>query len=84
MASMIVGEVSKPQYSGALASGYVAGSGGTSSDLAEQNALLKEEVQLLRRIADKDFSVSSREVFKATQEEANNYYYRTGNSPFLN
>ena len=50
---------------------------------AEQNALLREEVELLRQIAGKEFSVSSRDVFNSVQNESENYYNRTGNSPFI-
>lgn len=51
--------------------------------MAEQNALLREQNELLKEIADKDMSISSRDVFNATRSEANSYYRRTGNSPFL-
>lgn len=84
MADMMVGEMVKPQYSSVLTPSYSIGSGNTTSDLAEQNELLREEVQLLRQIANKEVTISSREVFKATRDEANNYYNRTGASPFLN
>lgn len=84
MANMMVGEMAKPQYSSVLTPSYSIGSGNTTSDLAEQNELLREEVQLLRQIANKEVTISSREVFKATRDEANNYYNRTGASPFFN
>lgn len=51
--------------------------------LTEQNALLQEQNRLLQQIANKNVTISSRDVFSATQGEANNYYNRTGNSPFL-
>lgn len=84
MANMMVGEMAKPQYSSVLTPSYSIGSSNTTSDLAEQNELLREEVQLLRQIANKEVTISSREVFKATRDEANNYYNRTGASPFFN
>ena len=49
----------------------------------QQNELLAEQNRLLGIIAEKDVSISSRDVFTATRKEANNYYNRTGNSPFL-
>ena len=84
MADMMVGEMVKPQHL-SIASSITATpySGTGSSDIAEQNALLREEVQLLRQIANKDLTISSSDVFNATRNESNNYYNRTGNSPFL-
>lgn len=84
MADMMVGEMAKPQHL-SIASSITATpySGTGSSDIAEQNALLREEVQLLRQIANKDLTISSSDVFNATRNESNNYYNRTGNSPFL-
>lgn len=55
----------------------------TSELVREQNALLREQNGLLRQIAQKNVSISSHDVFNATRTEANNYYNRTGNSPFL-
>lgn len=84
MADMMVGEMVKPQHlsiATSIASPYSGG--GEASALSEQNALLREEVALLRQIAGKELTISSSEVFKATQAESNNYYNRTGNSPFL-
>jgi len=49
----------------------------------EQNRLLQEQNTLLREIANKELTVSTRDVFDATKKEANIYYERTGNSPFL-
>ena len=84
MADMMVGEMAKPQHLNIASSITTTPYSGTgSSDIAEQNALLREEVQLLRKIADKELVVSSKEVFDATRSESNNYYNRTGNSPFL-
>ena len=51
--------------------------------LSEQNALLREQNSLLRTISEKNLTIDSRDVFSATRSEANNYYKRTGNSPFL-
>lgn len=84
MADMMVGEMVKPQHlsiATSIASPYSGG--GEASAVSEQNALLREEVALLRQIAGKELTISSSEVFKATQAESNNYYNRTGNSPFL-
>ena len=68
-------------------SSYNANGGyGSNNDglmMAEQNELLREQNGLLREIASKDVSISSRDIFSATRSEANNYYNRTGNSPFL-
>lgn len=55
----------------------------TSELVREQNALLREQNGLLRQIAQKNVSISSHDVFNATRTEANNFYNRTGNSPFL-
>ena len=72
------------QYNMSSYNGYNSSSGNENSYMmAQQNELLREQNDLLRTIASKDVSISSRDVFKATQSEANNYYNRTGNSPFL-
>lgn len=84
MADMMVGEMVKPQHLSIAST--ISGSsigGADASAVAEQNALLREEVQLLRQIANKDLTISSSDVFNATRNESNNYYNRTGNSPFL-
>lgn len=79
--------VQPPQL--AYANGAVAtfnGNDTTSNNdalIAEQNRLLAEQNSLLQIIANKDVSISSREVFNATRSESNNYFNRTGNSPFL-
>ena len=78
---------SPPQI--ALTGGAVASMGsfnsgyGNDALIAEQNELLAEQNRLLQQIAQKDVSISSRDVFNATRDESNNYYNRTGNSPFL-
>ena len=54
-----------------------------SSSIAEQNRLLEEQNRLLRQIASKDVTISSRDIFRATQKEARDYSNRTGASPFL-
>lgn len=82
LSKLIVGEMVKPQVAQISSPTYSAWGSGDSS-VSEQNALLREEVQLLRQIAGKELTISSSEVFKATQAESNNYYNRTGNSPFL-
>lgn len=51
--------------------------------LAKQNSLLEQQNQLLQQIANKNLTISSRDVFNATRSESNNFYSRTGNSPFL-
>ena len=72
------------KYNSSSYNGYNPSSGGDNSMLlSEQNALLREQNSLLREIAEKDMSISSRDVFNATRSEANSYYRRTGNSPFL-
>lgn len=71
-------------FSGGISSSVNGISGSSDSQLiAEQNRLLQEQNRLLQQIANKNVSISSRDVFNATQGEANNYYNRTGNSPFL-
>lgn len=82
LSKLIVGEMVKPQVAQISSPTYSAWGSGDSS-VSEQNALLREEVALLRQIAGKELTISSSEVFKATQAESNNYYNRTGNSPFL-
>lgn len=72
------------KYNSSSYNGYNSSSGGDNGMLlSEQNALLREQNSLLREIAEKDMSISSRDVFNATRSEANSYYRRTGNSPFL-
>ena len=51
--------------------------------LAEQNRLLERQNSLLEIIANKNVTISSRDIFNATRREANNYSNRTGASPFL-
>ena len=53
------------------------------SAIVEQNRLLAEQNRLLQRILEKPSGITSREVFDATRKEAQNYYNRTGNSPYL-
>lgn len=72
------------KYNSSSYNGYNSSSGGDNSMLlSEQNALLREQNSLLREIAEKEVSVNSRDLFNATRSEANSYYRRTGNSPFL-
>lgn len=51
--------------------------------IMEQNRLLAEQNRLLEQILQKPTGISKREVFEATRSESNNYFNRTGNSPFL-
>lgn len=67
-----------PAYSTSMAS-Y----NGNADLLIEQNRLLEEQNRLLQQIAAKDTTISSRDVYAATYNEARNYYNRTGNSPFV-
>ena len=48
----------------------------------QEMALLREEIRLLKSIAAKDVSISSRDVFAATQSEARSFTRRTGNPAF--
>ena len=78
--------VQPPQL--AYASGSVASydgitQGNNEAMIAEQNRLLAEQNRLLQYIAQKEISISSTDVFNATRSEANSFYNRTGNSPFL-
>lgn len=84
LANMIVGDMAVPN-SPVLANQSYSSYSNTmnASSMAEQNKLLQEQNDLLRQIASKDLTISSSEVFNATRSEANNYYNRTGNSPFL-
>jgi hypothetical protein len=85
LSSMIVGEMASPSMPVMASNSYngYSTSGASASDIAEQNRLLAEQNQLLRVIADKELTVSTREVFEATRKESNNYYNRTGESPFF-
>ena len=69
---------------GAIAT-YSSDRGNDNSNelIAEQNRLIAEQNRLLGIIAEKDVTISSRDVFNATRSESNNYFNRTGNSPFL-
>jgi hypothetical protein len=82
---MIVGEMASPSMPVMASNSYngYSTSGASASDIAEQNRLLAEQNQLLRVIADKELTVSTREVFEATRKESNNYFNRTGESPFF-
>lgn len=80
LADMIVGDM--PITNNSMTRGYGSTSD-NASEIARQNELLAEQNQLLRQIAAKELTVSSKDVFYATRSEANNYYNRTGNSPFL-
>lgn len=85
LADMIVGDMAVPQMpvvNNTSINGYGSTNTG-SSDITRQNELLAEQNQLLRQIAAKELTVSTKDVFDATRSESNNYYNRTGNSPFL-
>lgn len=82
LSKMIVGEMARPNVTPIANSTYSA-NGMNAESVAEQNRLLREQNDLLRRIAEKEVTISSREVFNATRAEANNYYNRTGDSPFF-
>lgn len=84
MADMMVGEMVKPQHlsiASTIASPYSGNA--DASSVAEQNALLREEVQLLRQIAAKDVTISRGEVFDAVRKENSDYINRTGYSPLF-
>lgn len=51
--------------------------------MEEQNKLIAEQNRLLRQIANKDVTVSSRDIYKATMNEARLEANRTGYSPFV-
>ena len=51
--------------------------------LIEQNRLISEQNRLLQIIAEKNVTISSKEVFSAVSSESRNYYTRTGNNPLL-
>lgn len=76
---------SAPINSGISSSNYdYSGSDNRNYDaIMEQNRLLAEQNRLLQQIANKDVTISSRDVFNATRSEAQNYNNRTGNSPFV-
>ena len=80
LSKMIVGEMARPQVA-QVTSSISSSFSGSDSSVTEQNALLREEVQLLRQIAGKELTISSKEIFEANRMESNNYYNRTGNSP---
>lgn len=84
MADMLTTEMSysAPSYT---SGSYTANTSGARSeqDIAEQNALLREQNRLLQIIANKDVTISSSDVFNATMDEGENYYHKTGNSPFI-
>lgn len=87
---MLDGMASASKYRYSASPSNVALSGGISNSSINDRDLVmeliaetREQNSLLRRIADKEFSVSSRDVFNATRSESNNYYNRTGNSPFV-
>lgn len=85
MAGMIANDIryGAPSYSGSSYAPANIGSSAGEMSTQEQNELLREEVALLRQIANKELTISEREVFNATRNASNNYYNRTGNSPFV-
>lgn len=56
---------------------------GVESANAEQNALLRQQNELLRRILAKDMTISYRDIGKASVGYINDETERTGNSPIL-
>jgi hypothetical protein len=87
---MLDGMASANRYSYTASPSSVGFNGGISNSSNSNSDLImqlisetQEQNRLLRQIASKDFSVSSRDVFNATRSESNNYYNRTGNSPFV-
>jgi len=53
-----------------------------NSAMAQQNALLREEIAYLKTIAAKDTTISSRDVFNAVRSESSDYKRRTGRLAF--
>ena len=70
-------------YVANTANGDIGGKGNNTALIEEQNRLLREQNQLLTELLDKPTGITSRDVFNATRSEAQNYYNRTGNSPFV-
>lgn len=70
-------------YVANTANGDFGGKGNNTALIEEQNRLLREQNQLLTELLDKPTGITSRDVFNATRSEAQNYYNRTGNSPFV-
>ena len=91
MANMLASEMEYQRYNPSSTSyshtvstpSYVTSGNENSAQIAEQNALLREQNRLLQTIAQKELTISEREVFNATRNASNNYYNRTGNSPFV-
>ena len=84
MANLMVGEMVKPQHLNIASTiSRPSASGADATAIAEQNNLLREEVQLLRQIAAKEFSVGSREVYDAVRKENDDYVNRMGYSPLF-
>ena len=53
----------------------------TAPAMAEQNALLRQEIEILRQIASKELTVSSSDVYSAVRSENDAMIKRTGNNP---
>lgn len=53
-----------------------------NSAMAQQNALLREEIAYLKTIASKDTTISSRDVFNAVRSESSDFKRRTGRPAF--
>ena len=91
MANMLASEMEYQRYNPSSTSyshtvstpSYATSGNENSAQIAEQNALLREQNRLLQQIAQKELTISEREVFNATRNASNNYYNRTGNSPFV-
>lgn len=70
-------------YMSATANGEFNTNNNNTAMLAEQNRLLREQNELLSQLLEKPSGISSRDVFDANRSEANNFYKRTGKSPFV-
>ena len=82
--------LASPESMAVRTNGYSSYNGGASNSnsdmidiMREQNELLRENNMYQQQIARKEFSISGRDVFNSMRSESNNYYNRTGNSPFL-
>ena len=74
-------------FSGMVSTPYVGNTSNSNADsteaLRKQNELLTEQNRLLQIIANKNVSISSRDIFDATQKEAVNYFNMNGDNPFV-
>lgn len=70
-------------YMSTTANGEINTSNNNTAMLAEQNRLLREQNELISQLLEKPSGISSRDIFDANRSEANNFYNRTGKSPFV-